>query len=84
MKESNPVEITEFAKARDLESDPAFCWCGPHVLRIIISNANSRARKTTHKYEIETPTDIDHAKRLDTKNGNTFLIEAIKKEMHDV
>ena len=87
LKESNPVEVTEFAKARDLESEPAFCWWVPHVLRkrdVIISNVTSRARKTTHKYGIEMPTDIEHAKRLDTKNGNTFWIDAIKKEMHDV
>ena len=30
------------------------------------------------------PTNIEHAKRLDTKNGNTFWVDAIKKEMHDV
>ena len=37
-----------------------------------------------HKYGIEMPTDIEHAKRLDEKNDNTFWIDAIKKEMHDV
>ena len=26
LKESNPVEVAEFAKARDLESEPAFYW----------------------------------------------------------
>ena len=25
LKESNPVEVTEFAKSRDLESEPEFC-----------------------------------------------------------
>ena len=85
LKESNPIEVAEFAKARDLESEPAFCWWVPHVLRdVIISNVTSRARKTTHKYGIEMPTEIEHAKRIDAKNGNTFWIDAIKKEMHDV
>ena len=87
LKESNPVEVAEFAKARDLESESAFCWWVPYVLRkrdVIISNVTSRARKTTHKYGIEMPTDTEHAKRLDAKNGNTFWVEAIKKEMHDV
>ena len=49
-----------------------------------MSNVTSRVRKTTHKCDVEIPGDIDHAKRLDDKSGNTFWIDAIKKEMHDV
>ena len=49
-----------------------------------IVNVTSRARKTSHKYGIEMPTDKYHFKRLDAKNGNTFWIDAIKKEIHDV
>ena len=41
---------------------------------VIISNVTSRAR----------PTNIEHAKRLDTKHGNIFWVDSIKKEMHDV
>lgn len=28
--------------------------------------------------------NVEHAKRLDTKNENDFLVQAIKKEMNDV
>ena len=86
-KESDPVEVTGFAKTRDLEPDPAFCWRVPHVPRkrdAIISNVTSRARKKSNKHGIEMPTDIEHTKRLDDKNENTFWIDATKKEMHDV
>ena len=51
---------------------------------VMMYNVTSRARKTTHKYGIEMPTTIDHAKRLDTKNMNTFWIDDIKKAIHDV
>ena len=33
LKESNTVKVAEFAKARDLVSEHAFCWWVPHVLR---------------------------------------------------
>ena len=75
LKESIPVEVTEFIGARDLESEPSFCWWVPHVLRkrdVIIYNVNSRAQKTSHKHGIDISTDVEHAKRLDAKNGNSF------------
>ena len=81
LKEST-VEVAEFSKARDLESEHTFCWWVPHVLRkrdLIIYNFTSRARKTSNKCGIEMPTDTEHAKRLDVKNGNTFWIDSIKK-----
>ena len=87
LKESNPVEVSEFVKVRDLESVPVFCWWIPHVLRkrdVTMSNVTSRARKTDHRHGVEIPTNIYHAKRLDAKNGNNFWINAIKKEMYDV
>ena len=87
LKESNPVEVAKFTKARDLELEPAFYWRVPHVLRkrdVTISNVTSRARKTIHKYGIKMPNDIEHAKGLYTKNWNTIWIDDIKKEIHEV
>ena len=43
-----------------------------------------RICKTTHKYGIEIPKDIEDAYRIDRENGNTFWRDAIKKEMHNV
>jgi hypothetical protein len=42
-----------------------------------------RIRKTTHKYGIEIPTSVEHAYRIDTKNGNTFWRDAIQTEMRN-
>ena len=32
------------------------------------SNVTFRARRTSHEYGIEMPTDIEHAKRVDAMN----------------
>jgi hypothetical protein len=43
MKESHPVEVAEFAKARGIADDPAFIWWAPYTLRkrdIILSAFN--------------------------------------------
>ena len=52
MKESHPVEVADFAKARGIADEPAFSWWVPYMLRkrdVIISKVKSRIRKTTHK-----------------------------------
>ena len=86
LKESHPVELAEYAKARHIDGEPAFAWWVPYTMRkrdIILSAVKSRLRKTTHKYGIEIPTSIAHAERIDTKNGNTFWRDAIDLEMHN-
>ena len=45
----------------------------------MVSNVTFKSRKTNHEHGIEIHTDMEHAKRLDAKNGNTFWIEAINK-----
>ena len=75
LKESNPVEVAEFAKSRDIDNEPAFCWWTPYTLRkrdMIIAAVNSRVKKSSHKYGIEIPSSVAHAHRIDTANGNTF------------
>ena len=87
LKDSHPVELAEFAKARSLSSEPAFAWWVPHTLRrrnAILSAVKARVKKKTHKYGIELPTSIEHAKQLDRMNGNTLWMDALKKEMHNV
>ena len=87
LKESNPLEVAEFAKAREIDNEPAFCWWVPYTLRKrdrIISSVNSRVRKTSHKYGIEVPTSLDHAKKIDESNGNRLWQDAIQKEMKNV
>ena len=44
----------------------------------------SRIRKTTHKYGIEIPTSVEHAIKIDQKNGDTYWQDAIKLEVFNV
>ena len=87
LKESHPVELAEFAKARGIDREPAFAWWVPYTLRkrdVILSAVKKRIRKTTHKYGIEVPTSIEHAYEIDKRNGNTHWRDAIRKEMFNV
>ena len=55
MKESHPVEVAEYARARGIADEPAFAWWVPYTLRkrdIIISAVKHRIRKMTHKFGI--------------------------------
>ena len=87
MKESYPVETAEFAVARGLDDEPAFLWWAKSTLRrrdAIILALKTRARQIRHKYGIEIPTSVEHAKELDKKNGNDFWMKALAKEMYNV
>ena len=41
-------------------------------------------RKTTHKYGIEIPRDVEHVHEIDARNGNILWRDALKKEMYNV
>ena len=41
-------------------------------------------KRKSHKYDIEVPTSIADALRLDKENGNTFWTDAINLEMSNV
>lgn len=87
LKEANPVECAEYAKARGISDEAAFAWWVPYTLRkrdTIISAVHARVKQATHKYGIEVPTSIEHAKKIDELNGNTFWQDAIAKEMANV
>jgi len=67
LKESNPVDIAEYATARGISEVPAFAWWVPYTLSkrdVIISAVNSRVRKKSHKYRLEISTSIEDAKRI--------------------
>jgi hypothetical protein len=87
LKESNPVEVAKYAKARDIDTEPAFAWWVPYTLRkrdAVVSAVKARARKITHKYGIEVPQNVNHAHKIGKKNGNTLWGDSLEKEMHNV
>ena len=61
LKDSNPIEVAEYAVANKLVSEPAFAWWVPTVLRQRdrnISKVRSQYLVRTHKFGIEVPKSI--------------------------
>ena len=84
MKESNPIEVSEFIVARSIDDQAAFCWWVPYVLRkrdSIISAVNARVKRVTHKYGVEIPRTVKEAYLLDESNVNSIWRNSINKEM---
>jgi hypothetical protein len=87
LKESNPVELAEYAAAKSLIDAPAFVWLNPHVLKKrsrIIASVTKRYHKRTHKFRIEVPKSWDDCVRLHKENDNTLWQDAVRKEMKKV
>jgi hypothetical protein len=49
-----------------------------------VRKRNPHYLKRTHKIGIELPKPVKEALELDKKNGNTFWVDTIAKEMKDV
>jgi hypothetical protein len=68
LKESNPVEVAEYAATKNLHDEPAFVWWLPHVLKKqnrIIAAVTKMYHKRTHKFGIQVPKTWDEAVKLD-------------------
>jgi hypothetical protein len=90
LKESHPLEMAEYATTQGIDHNPAFNWWVPQVLRLckhIISLVEkqkmSNLKKNT-KFGIKVPTLVDHALKINKRNGNTLWADTIAKEMKDV
>ncbi|KAI2513194.1 Reverse transcriptase (RNA-dependent DNA polymerase) [Fragilaria crotonensis] len=87
LKESNPVEVADYAVSKGIDTEPAFAWWVPFTLKRrnrIIAAVNSRYHKRTHKFGIEVPKTFDDCVRIDNGNGNTMWQDAVRKEMSKV
>ena len=73
IKNSNPIETSEFAVAWNLASEPAFAWWVPYTLRkrdTVISAVKDRVKRVSHKYGVELPKSVKEALEIDARNGN--------------
>jgi hypothetical protein len=90
LKESHPLETTEYAVTMGINHKPAFNWWVLHVLRKRdritsgVAKCSARFLKQTHKFGIEIPWTVKEALELDCQYGNTFWADAIAKEMTEV
>ena len=86
IKESNAVEVAEYAVRAGIEDEPAFAWWYRQALKqreVIINKISSRVRKQS-KFGITIPRNFEEAVSLDKRNGNTLWQDATKKEMKNV
>ena len=84
LKESNCVEVAEYAVASNIADEPAFAWWVRKILRrrdVIIKKVKSRYWKRTHKFGIEMPKSVKEAYAIDRRTGTDFWRTAIEKEM---
>ena len=75
MKNSYPVEVAEYTRARGIDKEPAFEWLVSHTLKkiqVILSALKKRIRKTTHKYGIKIPTIVERAFELEERMTITY------------
>ena len=85
LKQSNQLQVAEYAAARGLSDEPAFAWWVPYTLRkrdVIVSAV--KVRRTSHKYGIEVPRTLEEALALDEKNSNKYWSDAVGKEMGNI
>jgi hypothetical protein len=87
MKESNAVEVVEYALANTISHEPAFDWwvhdvipCNKRLLKL----SQTRFPRPQYKYGICVPRNIKEDIKFDLENGNKCWEEAIAKEMKNV
>ncbi len=85
LKESQPLEMAEYAVMQGIDHKPAFNWWVTQVLRLckrIISLDKKQKMsylKKNLKFGVKVPTSVDHALKIDKCNGNTLWADAIAK-----
>jgi hypothetical protein len=68
LKESNPIEVAEYAVANRIDQEPAFKWWVPHTLQKrnrIISKVKSWYWRLTHKFGVKLPHTVEEALEID-------------------
>jgi hypothetical protein len=88
LKESNPVQVAEFAVLNGIADKATFAWCWiKDILRrhdCIISKVKARYWKKTHKSGFELPKPVTAALAIGKTTGTNFWAKAIAKEMKNV
>ena len=82
-KESNPLDVSEYAVANKLVIEPVFQWWVPTALRRhdrIISKLHTRYMKRFQKFGIDLPKTTKEAYQLDGNKNNTKWADAIVKK----
>ena len=87
VKQSNPIEVAEYAVSREIQEEPAFIWWVSHVLKKrnhFISKLKTTVKNKQLKYGLKVPKSVKEALQIDKDNNNSFWSEAINKELRNV
>ncbi len=88
LKQSNPIEVVEYAEAVRIGDEVAFAWWVPFTLqyrrRIIHALSTQATLKRNQKYGIEIPNSMKGAYEIDKETSTDLWAKAIAKEMFHV
>ena len=90
LKESHPVECTEYALSQDLMNETAFNWWVGFVLKkreriiLLVRKRNMRYLKRNENFGIAIPNNVKEELQLDKYNGNNLWADAIATQMKNV
>ena len=87
IKESNPIEVSEYVVARAINKEPDYAWWVNYTLKKrdrIISSIKQRLVKKSHKFGVRVPKNVAETHTLDKENNSTLWQDAIAKEMKNV
>ena len=88
LKESNPLEVVEYAVANLIDKEPAFAWWVAFALkrrdRLIKAAKSTRYFRKSQKYGIELPKTVERALEIDRETGTDFWAKALQLEMSKI
>ncbi len=87
LKETNAVEVAQYAVANRIDEEPAFDWWVRHLLKKkdrLIKASKRRQVRIGYKFGIKIPNTVEEALELDKENRDTLWYDAIQKEMQNV
>ena len=83
VKEASRIELAQYEVTNKIDDEPAFAWWVHDVFKkqdIVISKANTKYWKNTHKYRVRIPKTSAESLELDRHTGQTLWVKSLKKE----
>jgi hypothetical protein len=87
LKNSNAVEVAQYAIENRIDLEPAFDWWVHDVIKRkqrLIKMSQSYRLRTGYKFGLRVPNTVEEALEIDKERGDTLWQDAINKEMKNV
>ena len=82
LKDSNPIEVAEYAVENRIVEEPAFKWWVLRTVRKrnrVISKLKGKYWCTTHKFGMRISKDVKEAMEINRVTGTYFWQKAVNK-----